>query len=210
MNVLVIGANGKIGRQLVPLLVAGRHDVTAMVRDAAQSAAHEASGARVVIADLEGDFAETHSGRDAVVFTAGSGGKTGADKTMLVDLWGALKSIDAAVAQGVRRYVMVSSVGAEDPDAARPAMRHYLVAKRLADEALRRTELDWTIVRPGRLNDADGTGRVDAGADIGYGEVPRADVAAMLAAVLDDPRASGKTFTLLAGGLTVEEALAGL
>jgi len=210
MRVLVVGANGKVGRQVVALLGPTTHEVLAMVRDPAQAPALEATGAHAVVADLEGDVHDAVSEAEAIVFTAGSGGHTGGDKTLLVDLWGALKTIRAAEASGVRRYLMVSAIHAADPDRGRAAIRHYLVAKHLADEKLQQSSLDYTILRPGRLDDGPATGLVRAGEDIGYGQISRADVARTIVASLESPSTVRRTFCILAGETPIEEALAGL
>jgi uncharacterized protein YbjT (DUF2867 family) len=206
VTVLVIGANGKVGRLLVPLLVDAGHGVRAMVRDGAQAPAQRDAGAEPVVADLEGDFGHSLDGCDAVVFTAGSGGHTGADKTAAVDGLGAIRSIDAARSRRVRRFVMVSSRGADDPDRS-PAIRHYLVAKAIADGYLERAGLDHTILRPGRLTDDPPTGRIRAGVGVGRGEITRADVAATVVVALETPATIGKAFEILNDGVPIAEAL---
>jgi uncharacterized protein YbjT (DUF2867 family) len=145
---------------------------------------------------------------EAVVFSAGSGGSTGGDKTLLVDLWGAVKTIRAAEATGVRRYLMVSAIHAADPDRGRAAIRHYLVAKAIADEKLQQSALDYTILRPGRLNDTPSTGLIRAGEDIGYGEISRADVARTIVETLEHDNTIRHTFCILAGETPIGEALA--
>lgn len=182
MHILVIGANGKIGRLLLPLLAEAGHEVRGMVRDAAQEAGVRERGGEPVVADLEGEFGHALEGCDAVVFTAGSGGHTGADRTVAVDGLGAIRAVDAARAAGARRFVMVSARGADRPDRSE-AIRHYLVAKAIADGYLERAGLDHTIVRPGRLSDDPPTGRIRVGDDLGGGEITRGDVAATVAAV---------------------------
>lgn len=210
MRVLVVGANGKIGKQLVERLGETEHQCVAMVRDAGQGPAMEAMGAEVTVADLEGELDGICEGMDAVVFTAGSGGHTGADKTLLVDLWGAVRVIREAEKEGVEQFVMISAVGAAEPLAGPAKIRHYLVAKRVADEELVRSSGTRTIIRPGRLTDEAGTGRIRAGLDIGYGEIPRADVAAAVVAALGNRATYGKTFCILGGDTPIAEALAGL
>jgi len=115
MNVLIIGANGQIGRHLVrKLQESNKHNAIAMVRSDEQKAAFEEQGVQAVLADLEGsidEIARAAEGADAVVFTAGSGGHTGADKTMMIDLDGAIKSVEAAKQAAVRRFIMVSAIG---------------------------------------------------------------------------------------------------
>jgi uncharacterized protein YbjT (DUF2867 family) len=210
MKTLVIGAHGKIGRVLCSKLVSAGRPVRAMVRQEAQRSALEQRGAEVVLGDLEGAFEHALEGCDALVFTAGSGGHTGGDKTLLVDLWGALRTLRACEARGVRRYLMVSALRAHDPDAGRPALRHYLVAKKIADEYLERTALDYTIVRPGRLTDDPGKGRVQLGppGSVSAGEIAREDVAEMLVACLAAPRTRRSCFDLVTGSTPIAEALA--
>jgi uncharacterized protein YbjT (DUF2867 family) len=170
-------------------------------------------GAEPVLADLERehDIAGAVAGADAVVFAAGAGPGSGPARKRTVDLGGALKLIDAARAAGIRRYVMVSAMGAADPAAGSEAMRPYLEAKHDADEALRASGLDFTIVRPGGLTDEPGTGRVAAAERLGRrGTIPRDDVAAVLAAVLAAPNTIGVTFELLAGETPIDAAVAAL
>jgi uncharacterized protein YbjT (DUF2867 family) len=148
---------------------------------------------------------------DAVVFAAGGGPNSGAARKETVDKGAAILLADAAELAGVRRYVMVSSMGTEkaDPDS-HDVFQVYLRAKAAADADVRRRDLDWTIVRPGRLTDDEGNGQVEAGPEVEYGQIPRADVAATLAAVLHTPGTVGKQFNLVSGRATIQDALAGL
>jgi uncharacterized protein YbjT (DUF2867 family) len=209
MHILIIGANGGIGRLLVPRLVDAGHGVRAMVRDGSQAPALRELGAEPVVADLEGDFRHVLDGCEAVVFTAGSGGHTGADRTAAVDGLGAIRAVNEARARGVGRFVMVSARGADDPDRS-PAIRHYLVAKAIADGYLRDSGLDYTILRPGRLTDDPPTSRIRIGEALGSGQITRADVAAAIVAALDLDVTIGKTFELLNDGAPIRDALAGL
>lgn len=206
MRVLVIGAHGKIGRRLVPILVEEGHDVVAMVRSPDQEADMSSLGAEPVIGDLEEDFEQHLEGIDAVVFAAGSGGGTGAAKTVLVDGLGAIRAVDAARKHGARRFVIVSSLGADDPDRSE-SIRAYLVAKAIADGYLQRSGLDYTVVRPGRLTDDEPTESVRVGDDVGSGSISRGDVALVLARCLRDPATIGKTFEVVDGKTAVVEAL---
>ena len=147
---------------------------------------------------------------EAVVFAAGAGPGSGEERKRTVDLGGAVKLIEAAQALGIRRYVMVSSVGADDPDSASEKMRAYLQAKHDADAALEAAGLDHTIVRPGMLTDDPGKGAVTAAPDADRDEVPREDVAGVLAAVLAADNAIGKTFVVVKGDTPVEEAVAAI
>ena len=126
-----------------------------------------------------------------------------------MDRDGAVKLIDAARRVGARRYVIVSSIGAEDPAAGGEQMRPYLEAKAEADRRVADSGLDWTIVRPGRLTNDPGTGKVLVSEDMSTrGEVPREDVARVLAAVLGEPATIGKTFVVVGGDTPVDEAIA--
>jgi uncharacterized protein YbjT (DUF2867 family) len=145
------------------------------------------------------------------VFAAGAGPGSGAERKRTVDLGAAVKLLDAARRTGARRYLMISSMGAADPAAGGQAMRPYLEAKGEADAALAASDLDWTIVRPGRLNDDPGTGHVQVAPSLGeLGDVTRDDVAAVLAGCLDEPRTVRATFELLQGQTPIAEALAAL
>ena len=167
-------------------------------------------GAEPVVADWEAgdDITPLVAGADAVVFAAGAGPGSGPERKRTVDYGGAVKLIEAAKANGVSRYVIVSSMGADDPSSAPEQMRPYQEAKAAADEALRDSGLDFTIVRPGMLTDDPGTGLVDAAPKLGRrGSIPRDDVAAVLLACLDEPSTIGKTFELLSGETPIDEAV---
>lgn len=209
MDVVVAGGHGKIALRLLRMLAARGDRARGLIRNPAHAADLEAAGAEPVLCDLEreDDVASHVAGADAVVFAAGAGPGSGPERKRTMDLGGAVKLIDAARANGIRRYVMVSSIGAGEPERASDAMRPYIQAKAEADERLAASDLDYTIVRPGRLTDTHGTGRIRAGLDIGGGEVTRDDVAATLLAVLDSDNTIGKTFDLLAGDTPIEEAV---
>lgn len=209
MKVLIAGANGKIGRHLVRKLAASEHRCRAMVRDPGQeSQLRELGVDEVVVADLEGDCRAALSTCDAVVFAAGSGAHTGPEKTIDVDQNGAINLIDQAEEMGVGRFVIISSMRANDPDSGPPAMRHYFIAKQNADNYLRASGLNFTVVRPGKLTDEQGTGRVRlAGRLDGVGKITREDVASVLLAVLDTPATWKREFDLLGGDQPIDEAL---
>jgi uncharacterized protein YbjT (DUF2867 family) len=213
MDILVAGGHGKVALRLLGLLAAQGHTARGLIRSPDQAADLTALGAVPVIGDLEND--ETLNAyvqnADAVVFAAGAGPGSGAARKRTVDLGGAVKLADAARATGVRRYVMVSSIGADRPDSAGESMRAYLQAKAEADDYVQASGLDFTIVRPGSLTDDPGTGLVRVSAELGNrGPVPRDDVAAVLAAVLTTPATIGTTFELFAGDTPIPEALAAL
>ena len=172
-----------------------------------------AAGAEPVLCDLENasedEVAEAVRGSDAVVFAAGAGPGSGPERKWTMDHGGAAKLIAAAKAGGIRRYLMISSMGA-DPDAEGEGFAVYLRAKGQADADLVAAGLDHTIVRPGRLTDDPGTGGVTMGEKVGRGEVPRDDVAAVLAACLEEEVPIGRTFEVVAGDTPVDEAVRGL
>ena len=213
MDVVVAGGHGQVGLRLLRLLAARGDRVRGLIRNPAHAADLEQAGAEPVIADMEAldDLTEFVAGADAIVFAAGAGPGSGPERKRTVDLGAAVKLIEAARAEGVERYVMVSSIGAEDPEAAPEPMRPYQRAKAEADAALRASGLAFTIVRPGRLTDEPGTGRVEIAERLGRrGEVTRDDTAAVLAEVLAAPNTVGRTFELLEGETPVEEAVRAL
>ena len=213
MNVFVAGGHGKIGLRLLRLAAQRGDQARGLVRDPGQSADLEAVGAEPVVADWEAgdDITPLVAGADAVVFAAGAGPGSGPERKRTVDYGGAVKLIEAAKANGVSRYVIVSSMGADDPSSAPEQMRSYQEAKAAADEALRESGLDFTIVRPGGLTDDPGTGLVEVAPSLGRrGSIPRDDVAAVLLAVLDEPSTIGKTFEVLSGETPIDEAILGL
>ena len=211
MKVLVAGSHGQVGRHLVRILAEAGHEARAMIRNGSHAREMEDLGGIPVVADLEGDPSPAAEGCDAVIFTAGGGPGSGAAKKETVDRQGAVKLIEAAREYGVRRYVMVSAMGADDPEAGPEGMRPYLRAKGSADDSLRESGLDYTIVRPGRLTDDPATGRVDAATDLGRrGEITREDTARVLVATLTATNTYAKTFEVLAGHTPIDEAISNL
>jgi nucleoside-diphosphate-sugar epimerase len=208
MDVLVAGGHGKVARRLLRLLARNGHTARGLIRNPDHAADLESDGARPVLCDLERDDVRAHvGGADAIVFAAGAGPGSGDERKRTVDLGGALKCIEAAQELGVARFAIVSSMGYEDAEHAGP-MRPYYEAKRAADEALRTSGLDWTIVRPGGLTDAPGTGRVDARRALGRrGEIPRDDVALVLYECLPAPETIRVSFEVLSGDTPVAVAV---
>jgi uncharacterized protein YbjT (DUF2867 family) len=212
MDVVIAGGHGQIALRLERLLAERGDRARGLIRNADHAADLEAAGAEPVVCDIEAedDITRFVEGADAVVFAAGAGPGSGPARKQTVDLGGAMKLIDAAKANGIERYVIVSSIGADRPERASAEMKPYIEAKAEADRRVEESGLDWTIVRPGRLTDGPGAGRIRAGTDIGYGEVTRDDVAATLAAVLNAPNTIGKTFVLLEGDTPIAEAVRSL
>ena len=212
MNVLVIGANGQVGRNVVKELAESKHEATAMVRKEEQIDELKQLGAsKVVLADLEKDFSDAFEGVDAVIFAAGSGPSTGADKTLTIDLWGSVKAAQYAQDKGIKRFVQLGSMGSDDPNAGGEAMKPYLVAKRTADDLLQTTDLDYTIVRPGALSDEEKSGKIEVSLE-GFSStegrsIPRADVAHVLVDVLDRSNTYHKVFEVLQGDQPASEQL---
>jgi uncharacterized protein YbjT (DUF2867 family) len=212
VDVVIAGGHGQIALRLARLLSERGERVRSLIRNPDHAADVSAAGAEPVNFDLEGDgdLAGVVRGADAVVFAAGAGPGSGPERKRTVDYGAAVKLIDAARAAGVRRYVMVSSIGADDPSGGGEAMRPYLEAKADADAALVASGLDFTIVRPGVLTNDPGTSKVTAGEDVGRADVTRDDVAAVLVGVLDEPRTVSKTFVVVNGDTPIPSALAQL
>jgi uncharacterized protein YbjT (DUF2867 family) len=213
MEVAIAGGHGKIALLLGEILVERGHTVFGLIRNPEREDDLHAIGVEPVICDLEGDHdvAEAVSGAEAVVFAAGAGPGSGAERKRTMDLGGALELIAAAKAEGVDRYVMVSAMGAANPPAeGGDVYGEYLRAKAAADEALAASGLAYTVVRPGRLTDDPPTGQVQIGDRLNRAEIPRADVAAVLAAVLETDSTIGKTFDVVSGETPVVRAVSGI
>ena len=214
MRDVIAGGHGQIAQLLEKKLAERGDSAVGIVRNPDHVEDLEKAGAEAVVLDLEqadvAAVAEVVKGADAVVFAAGGGPESGVARKETVDKGAAVLLADAAEQAGVRRYVMVSSMGTDeaDPDS-QEVFQVYLRAKKAADDDLRARDLDWTVVRPGRLTDDPAASRVQVGS-LGRGEIPRSDVAAVLAEVLSTDSTIGSTFDLLAGHQTIEAALAGL
>jgi uncharacterized protein YbjT (DUF2867 family) len=210
-RIAIIGGHGKVALQLERLLAARGDEVEAIIRDAGHSADVEATGARPVVADIEqldvDGIATLLLDHDAVVWSAGAGGGN-PDRTVAVDRDAAIRAMDAASQAGVTRFVMVSYFGSAI-DHGLPSTEpffHYAQAKAEADEYLRRTDLDYTILGPSRLTDGPGTGEIDVSATTADA-VDRADVAATAAAVLLEPGTVRRTIRFNGGGTPIAEAI---
>ncbi|GAB4073799.1 SDR family oxidoreductase [Barrientosiimonas marina] len=213
MKILVVGANGQIGKHLVQSIQAsGSHTARAMLRKQEQEADFKELGAETYIADLEGEIDEITQAADdvdAVVFTAGSGPKTGKDKTIMVDLDGAVKTIEAAKQAGVKRFVMISSFDTtrraiqNAPDSFAP----YVIAKHYADEHLRNAGLDYTMIHPGTLTNDAGTGKVHTGTAVDAADVPREDIANVILESLKNDASIGKEFKVIGGQTPIQDSL---
>ncbi|MEV6635030.1 NAD(P)H-binding protein [Actinoplanes sp. NPDC051470] len=215
-KVLIIGGHGKVALLLAPLLVAAGDEVTSVIRDPAHSDEVAATGATPVAADVQAlDVAGLTSllaGQDAVVWSAGAAGREPwPDTTYAVDRDAAIRSMDAASAAAARRYVMVSYFGA-GKDHGVPADQRffpYAEAKAAADDHLRGSRLDWTILGPSGLTLDPPTGRIETAAQgATSGQVGRADVAAVIAAVLHDPATIGRTINFNNGETPIADAIA--
>lgn len=212
MHVLIAGANGKIGHHLLQEMADSDHEARAMIRHRDQGPELQNLGAtETVLGDLEEDCSEAMRGCDAVVFTAGSGPDTGPDKTVDVDQEGAIRLIDTAKAMGIKRFIIVSSMGAGEPEKGPEKLQHYLRAKHNADEHLKNSGLKYTIVRPGQLTNDEGTGKVNLSEKLEeLGKIPRQDVARVLLAALDSDHTNNRVFEVVSGDTPVSEALAKL
>lgn len=213
-RILLIGGHGKVALRLEPLLVAAGHHVTAVVRNPAHEADVAATGATPLVADIErfdlDQLTSLESGNDVVIWSAGAGGGS-AERTYAVDRDAAIRSIDAAVAARVPRYLMVSYFGARPDHGVDPADSFfaYAEAKAAADAHLRESPLDWTILAPSALTLDAPTGRIDVDADTSL-SVARADVAAVVVASVDEPATSRRTVRFNTGDVPIAEALRGL
>ncbi|MCB0383279.1 MAG: SDR family oxidoreductase [Psychroserpens sp.] len=203
-NVLVVGATGTTGKKVINLLKASQYfNPVAMIRKESQQAQFEAEQVNTVMADLENDVSQTANDIDKVVFAAGSGGK----KVKEVDQDGALKMIKASENANVKKFVMLSSMGADQPKDSSD-LYEYLKAKHNADEFLKVSNLNYTIVRPGSLTNEKGTGKIKLSKSIDeFGEISRDDVAQTLVKSLHDDSPKNSTFEILKGDTRIGKAL---
>jgi len=213
MHVAIVGGHGQVALHLLHDLRRSDMDAVALVRKEEYRDELEHRGAEVRLLDIERQgadaFAAAFEGCHAVVFAAGGGPDGNVERKRTVDLEGSLKSIEGARVAGIRRFVQVSAIGVDEPlpDDTGEVWRAYVEAKRDADAALRNSGLDWTIIRPGRLTDEPATGLVALGSGVRRGEIPRADVAAVLAAVIGNPATVGRQWNLVSGNTPVPDAV---
>lgn len=212
MRIVIAGGHGKVALILERLLAEAGHEPVAIIRNPDHRADVDARGAAAVVLDLEAasvdEVAQVLKNADAAVFAAGAGPGSGAERKFTVDRDAAILLADAAEAAGVGRLVVISAMNADrfDP-ASDDVFQQYLRAKSEADASVRARDLDWTIVRPGSLTNDEGTGLVRAAATVPYGRIPRADVAATIAALLQTGAASRVQFDLVSGDEPIRDAL---
>lgn len=212
MRIVIAGGHGKIALLLARQLADAGHEPVGIIRKPDQADDLRAAGALPLVLDLEhstvDDVAEALAGAEATVFAAGSGPDSSADRKLSVDRDGAILLADAAVQAGVRRIIVISSMGADDFDAGSDdSFQAYLRAKSEADAAVRARDLDWTILRPGSLTDSASGALVTVGESVERGSIPRADVAAVIVALLAGHEAVGRQLEVIAGTTPIAEAL---
>ena len=214
MRIAIAGGHGKIGQRLIPRLIERGHEVRSLDRKPEYGDELRTLGAEPAVCDLESaneeEVAAAVGSVDAVIFSAGAGAGSGPERKWTMDYGGAVKLIEAAKANGVDRYLMVSSVGADPDVAGDDTFAVYLRAKGKADAELQGSGLDYTIVRPHGLSDDPGAGRVELGEGLDRGQIPRDDVAEILAASLGASDTIGQTFEARSGETPIEEAIASL
>ena len=217
-HVSVVGGHGSVARLLTGKLVERGHEVRGLVRSSNQFADLRADGAEPVLCDLENssddELDEALGDAEIVVFAAGAGPDSGPERKKTLDRDGAIRSVESAIRVGASRFVVVSSMGADDPPDDDDTFSVYLRAKHDADEAVRNASqtsgIGHVVVRPGSLTNDDGTGTVRIGDSVGRGEIPRADVAEVLAEIIDSGRGDGHTFEVISGDTAVRDAVRAL
>jgi uncharacterized protein YbjT (DUF2867 family) len=213
-RVAIIGAHGKVAQQLMRLLYDQNDDFVGVVRGEEHAEDIYRLGGEGIRLDIETadaeQLAQVIAGCDVVVFSAGAGGGSGVERKRTVDFGGSVKSADAAQLAGIRRFIQMSAMGVDDPVAAdaSPDWAAYVTAKRDADAELRTRPLDWTILRPGALTSEDATGLVTLAERVDRGSIPRADVAALIIAAIENPRTIGHTWEAVSGTTPITEAIA--
>lgn len=207
MKITVVGAHGSVAQLLHPKLISNGHNVKGIIRKEEQAETLEEMGVEPVVADIEeeSDISDATGSADAVVFAAGAGPGSGKERKYTVDRDGAIKLMRACQTNNISRYIMISAMGLDKPRG-NEVFQVYQKAKSEADEALRHSGLNYTIIKPGRLTDDDGTGKIKVG-DLEGGEIPREDVASVIAASLENEATYRTSFDLLTGDQPIEKAL---
>lgn len=208
MKITIVGGHGSIAMHLHPILKRKGHEVRGIIRKKEQADDLRDAGANPIVCDIEehDDISDAVGDVDAVLFAAGAGPGSGADRKLTVDRDGAIKLIEAVKKNDISRYVMISAMGLDEPRG-NAVFQAYQQAKAEADEALIKSGLDYTIIKPGRLTDEEGTGKVALAPELPRGEVPRQDVAEVLAEVLESPQTSGMELDLTAGETPISQAI---
>jgi uncharacterized protein YbjT (DUF2867 family) len=212
-RIAIVGAHGKVARYLIEILRARGDEAVGVVRNPEHADDISRLGGLPATVDIESagveELAAAFAGADGVVFSAGAGPGSGVARKRTVDFGGSVLSAEAAQRAGIRRFVQVSAVGVDDPVAvdADEQWAAYVAAKRDADASLRGSDLDWTILRPVGLTDDPGTGLIALDESVPRGTVPRQDVAATIAAVLDEAGSIGKTWELASGSVPIVDAV---
>ncbi len=214
MIISIVGGHGSIARQLTRLLSSRDHQVRCLVRDEDQFDDLRGDGAAPVLCDLESvgdaDLDIALHSSEVVIFAAGAGPGSGPERKNALDRDGAIKAVRSAIRVGAGRFVIISSMGADDPPDGDESFSVYLQAKAAADVAARDADIDATIVRPGGLTDDAPTGLVRIAESTGRGKIPRADVAAVMAELIDTDRGRNATFELISGDTPIAHAVSAL
>ncbi len=207
-RILIAGATGHTGKRVIEILNNTENfKPIAMIRDESQKQVFDDMEVESVLVDLEGNVEPAFNKIDRLIFTAGSGSKTGADKTTAVDEKGAIKMVDAAKKFKTKKFIMLSAMGTENPEEAGD-LEHYLKAKKVADDYLIDSGIPYTIVRPGALTDDLGLAKVQLAPKLNkHGEISRDDVAFLLVMCLADPLAKNMAFEALEGEESIKSAL---
>ena len=212
-RVAIVGAHGKVAQQLMRILYDRGDEFVGVVRNDEHGEDVFRLGGEGALLDVEAASAEQlavpFTGCDVVVFSAGAGPGSGVARKRTVDYAGSVKSVQAAIIAGVRRFIQVSARGVDTPLAedADEQWAAYVAAKRDADAVLRQSGLDWTILRPGALTYDEGTGSILLGSTVPRGSIAREDVAALIAACMDEPRSIGKQWEVISGQTPIAEAV---
>ncbi|TXD37121.1 SDR family oxidoreductase [Lujinxingia vulgaris] len=213
MDVVIVGAHGTVAMHLHPMLKERGHSVRGVIRKAEQRDELNKTGAEAILFDLENDadLATAIGQADVVVFAAGAGPGSGKARKYTVDRDGARKLIEAAKTNGIKRYIMLSAMGVDEDRAYDDEVfAAYVDAKAQADAALRESGLDYAIIRPGRLTDDEGNGHISVGKSVAEGEIPREDVAAIIAYLVEHPELMNLQFEVTSGKQSISEAFSAI